>query len=74
MVSRPRCRGFGFDLVIRLKVLILSWSSLVLVRSGAVFLDLTAAYDTVWRRGVVVSELVVSTKLPYVEPGKYWDG
>jgi len=27
-----------------------------------------------WRRGVVVTALVVSTKLLYVEPGYYWDG
>jgi len=29
---------------------------------------------SVWRRDVMVTALVVSTKLLYVEPGYYWDG
>jgi len=27
-----------------------------------------------WRLGLVVTALHTSTKLPYVEPGWYWDG
>jgi len=29
---------------------------------------------SLWRRGVVVTALVVSTKLLYIKPGWYWDG